>query len=301
MSAFQALKAARYAGIRIVIDGDAMTLDADAAPPAAVLNLLSRHKAGVVALLRTGSDGWSGEDWRCLFDEREGKRLGPGLATRLDAKLVDDGQGGPGGPGRSCPRGYCSRAVAEPLEVDSHKAVGHLVQIEQELRKDDAASPAGRSVLLHAANWRSQNSSGKSIGRSSRRLISKSLRPRAVTRSILADARFCSNRDVAKKQNSISAHGNIARLVNLWPASYIRVFLRIARRRASLRLVGGTILDAGPSYKRAHTLQCTREISKSLIFLPVLSCAPTQRGCLPRPDQVSEGRSGFRYFGCTFG
>jgi hypothetical protein len=72
MSAFQALKAARDIGIRIVIDGDAITLDADAAPPAAVLNLLSRHKAGVVALLRTGSDGWSGEDWRCLFDERAG-------------------------------------------------------------------------------------------------------------------------------------------------------------------------------------------------------------------------------------
>jgi len=72
MSAFQALKAAREAGIRIVIDGDAITLDADAAPPAAVLNLLSRHKAGVVALLRTGSDSWSGEDWRALFDERAG-------------------------------------------------------------------------------------------------------------------------------------------------------------------------------------------------------------------------------------
>lgn len=72
MSAFQALKAARDAGIRIVVDGDAITLDADAAPPAAVLNLLSRHKAGVVALLRTGSDGWSGEDWWCLFDERAG-------------------------------------------------------------------------------------------------------------------------------------------------------------------------------------------------------------------------------------
>jgi hypothetical protein len=72
MSAFQALKAARDAGIRIVIDGDAITLDADAAPPAAVLNLLSRNKAGVVALLRKGSDGWSGEDWRVLFDERAG-------------------------------------------------------------------------------------------------------------------------------------------------------------------------------------------------------------------------------------
>jgi hypothetical protein len=70
MSAVHALKTAREAGVRIGIDGDALTLDADAAPPAAVLDLLSRHKAGVVALLRTGSDGWSGEHWRALFDER---------------------------------------------------------------------------------------------------------------------------------------------------------------------------------------------------------------------------------------
>jgi hypothetical protein len=70
MSAVQALKAARDAGVRIGIDGDALTLDADAAPPATVLDLLSRHKAGVVALLRTGNDGWSGEDWKAMFDER---------------------------------------------------------------------------------------------------------------------------------------------------------------------------------------------------------------------------------------
>jgi hypothetical protein len=72
MSAVQALKAARGAGVRIGIDGDALTLGADAAPPSAVLDLLSRHKAGVVALLRKGSDGWSGEDWRTFFDERAG-------------------------------------------------------------------------------------------------------------------------------------------------------------------------------------------------------------------------------------
>ena len=54
------------------IDGDDLMLEADAAPPAAVLDLLSRHKAGVIALLRTGSDGWSAEDWRAFFDERAG-------------------------------------------------------------------------------------------------------------------------------------------------------------------------------------------------------------------------------------
>jgi len=70
MSAVQALKAARDAGVRVGVDGDALTLDADTAPDAAVLDLLSRHKAEVLALLRTGSDGWSGGDWRTLFDQR---------------------------------------------------------------------------------------------------------------------------------------------------------------------------------------------------------------------------------------
>lgn len=70
MSASQALKLARAAGVRIGVDGDALTLHADAQPPPAVLDLLSRHKAQVLALLRTGSDGWSGEDWRAFFDER---------------------------------------------------------------------------------------------------------------------------------------------------------------------------------------------------------------------------------------
>jgi hypothetical protein len=72
MSAVHALKLARAAGVRIGIDGDALTLDADAAPPCAVLNLLARHKAQLIALLRPGGDGWSGEDWRAFFDERAG-------------------------------------------------------------------------------------------------------------------------------------------------------------------------------------------------------------------------------------
>lgn len=72
MSAVHALKLARTAGVWIGIEGDALTLDADAAPPSAVLDLLARHKAQVITLLRPGSDGWSGEDWRAFFDERAG-------------------------------------------------------------------------------------------------------------------------------------------------------------------------------------------------------------------------------------
>jgi len=41
-------------------------------PPAALLDSLSRHKAGIVTLLRPGRDGWSVEDWQMFFEERAG-------------------------------------------------------------------------------------------------------------------------------------------------------------------------------------------------------------------------------------
>ena len=72
MSAAEALKQARAAGIRLGIDGDDLALEASAPPPAEVLDLLARHKADIVTLLRPSSDGWSGEDWREFFDERAG-------------------------------------------------------------------------------------------------------------------------------------------------------------------------------------------------------------------------------------
>jgi hypothetical protein len=70
MSAAEALKAARAAGLRLGIDGDALTLEAAIAPPPTVLDLLARHKADIVALLRPANDGWSGEDWLTFFNER---------------------------------------------------------------------------------------------------------------------------------------------------------------------------------------------------------------------------------------
>jgi hypothetical protein len=51
MSAAEALKAAGDAGVEIGIDGDDLVLQAFAPPPAAVLDLLSRHKAEVLAVL----------------------------------------------------------------------------------------------------------------------------------------------------------------------------------------------------------------------------------------------------------
>lgn len=70
MSAVDALKAALAAGVELAIDGDVLALKAASAPPAAVLNALSRHKVQIVALLRPAGDGWSAEDWQAYFDER---------------------------------------------------------------------------------------------------------------------------------------------------------------------------------------------------------------------------------------
>ena len=72
MSAAEALRQARAAGIRVRIDGDDLALEASAPPPAEVLDVCMRHKADILALLRRGRDGWSGEDWREFFDERAG-------------------------------------------------------------------------------------------------------------------------------------------------------------------------------------------------------------------------------------
>ncbi len=72
MTAAEALKAARAVGVELALDGDDLVLEAASAPPAAVLDALSRHKAEIVSLLRPGRDGWSAEDWQVFFDERAG-------------------------------------------------------------------------------------------------------------------------------------------------------------------------------------------------------------------------------------
>jgi hypothetical protein len=70
MSAAEALKAARAAGVELRLDGDDLALEAPAPPPAAILDLLSRYKPSIMVLLRPGRDGWSAENWQVFFDER---------------------------------------------------------------------------------------------------------------------------------------------------------------------------------------------------------------------------------------
>ena len=72
MSASEALQAARVAGIKFAVNGDDLVLEASAPPEPAILDLVSRHKLGIVALLWPGRDGWSPEDWEVFFDERAG-------------------------------------------------------------------------------------------------------------------------------------------------------------------------------------------------------------------------------------
>ena len=69
MSAVEALKAARAAGVELALDGDDLVLKAASAPPAAVLEALSRHKAEIMVRL-PAEDGWS--VWQVFFEKRAG-------------------------------------------------------------------------------------------------------------------------------------------------------------------------------------------------------------------------------------
>jgi hypothetical protein len=71
MSAVEALKAARAAGVELALDGDDLALKAASAPPAAVLDALSRHKAQIVALLRLA---WlHSRCWPAWYEARKAK------------------------------------------------------------------------------------------------------------------------------------------------------------------------------------------------------------------------------------
>jgi hypothetical protein len=86
MSAVEALRAARAAGIKLVLDGDDLVLTAAEAPPGTVLSELSRRKPEIVALLRAARDNWSDADWLAFFDERAGIAEFDGGLQRTDAE-----------------------------------------------------------------------------------------------------------------------------------------------------------------------------------------------------------------------
>jgi hypothetical protein len=91
MNALEALKAAQTAGIDTTIDGDDLVLQSSAPPPPSVLDALSRHKAEVVALLRSGNNGWAGEDYQALEAETKGMSWAEWKAAELNRLFEDQG------------------------------------------------------------------------------------------------------------------------------------------------------------------------------------------------------------------
>jgi hypothetical protein len=133
VSAAEALKAARAAGIRFAIDGEELVLDAPVQPAAAILDLVSRHTDGIMALLRPGGDGWSAEDWQTFFNERAGiaesdghpprpeaeaRALAASIAKWLDRNFVRSP------PGRCLACG-CSERALDPTVPFGTESIGH--------------------------------------------------------------------------------------------------------------------------------------------------------------------------------
>jgi hypothetical protein len=86
MSAAEALRVACAAGIAMRVEGDSLALEASRQPRAEILELLARHKAAIIALLRVGRDGWSAADWQAYFDERAGIAEFDGGVSRPEAE-----------------------------------------------------------------------------------------------------------------------------------------------------------------------------------------------------------------------
>jgi hypothetical protein len=129
MSAAEALRAARAAGITVGLDGEDLLLEANAEPPQAVLDVLARHKLSILALLQPGQGGWAAEDWRARFDERAGFLEHDGGLLRVEAEvqafeccIVEwlNQHPAPSAPGRCawCGRPESPGAVVVPLGTE---------------------------------------------------------------------------------------------------------------------------------------------------------------------------------------
>jgi hypothetical protein len=134
MSTAEALRAARAAGIELGLDGDDLVLEAAEQPPISVLDLLSNHKAGVVALLRPSRDGWSAADWQVFFDERAGIAEFDGGLPRHQAET----------------RAFAC-CVAEWLNCNLVQSPpGRCLGCDGEERSDDPLLPYGIETTGHA-------------------------------------------------------------------------------------------------------------------------------------------------------
>jgi hypothetical protein len=93
MSAFEALDAARAAGIEVRLDGKDLELSASGELATDVIDMLRRHKRSIVSLLqgrflalRQPIQAWDAVDWRAFFDERAGIAEYDGGLPRAEAE-----------------------------------------------------------------------------------------------------------------------------------------------------------------------------------------------------------------------
>ncbi len=86
MSAVEALKAARAAGVFVQLDQDDLVLQAPTQPPEIILDGLTRYKSGIVAILRSDTSDWSPADWHEFFRERIVIMECEGKCSREEAK-----------------------------------------------------------------------------------------------------------------------------------------------------------------------------------------------------------------------
>jgi hypothetical protein len=95
-------------------------------PPASVVDALRRHKAEVVAMLRSGRDAWSAEDWLLFFEERAAIAEFDGRLSRTEADaqalaccIVEwlNRNPTPSAPGRCC-QAESKDAVVLPYGVE---------------------------------------------------------------------------------------------------------------------------------------------------------------------------------------
>src|SRR6516165_6715585 len=141
MSAAEALKAARAVDIHLEVDGDDLLLEAPAPPPSVILQVLSQHKAEIVAVLRPGPDGWSADDWHAFFDERAGIMEFEGRLSHTEAEA----------------QALASCIVDWLNRNPTPSAPGRCVWCGQAESRDAAVLPYGTEpgthIWLHAECW----------------------------------------------------------------------------------------------------------------------------------------------------
>jgi hypothetical protein len=88
MSAVEALYAAHDSGITVTAADDELLLEANARPPQTMLDMLARHKAGILDLLRPVERGWGPDQWRAYFAKKRGIAMTRGGTSNKEAEKV---------------------------------------------------------------------------------------------------------------------------------------------------------------------------------------------------------------------